>query len=131
MTFHTRAYNCQKILYGKDTMERNDSHQSWLFGSWTISCLLVLSGLVVADGCGTPLGSDTEVSEQNVRIAAQVKMALVQESGLNAAPIDIQVRDGIVTLGGFVEHEAQRESAKHAAQQIRGVKAVVNNIKIK
>lgn len=96
-----------------------------------IAPLLIMAFVLAAFGCGTPLGQDAEVSDRNEYIAAKVKVALVQEAGLDAAPIDITVRNGVVTLGGFVEKEPQRLAAEKAAVLVSGVDSVINNIQIK
>ena len=94
-------------------------------------CLLVLVFSLATAGCGNRLGSDAGVSEQSEKLATQVKVALVQEPGLNAAPIDIKVRQGVVTLEGFVETESQREAAEKAAAGVKGVATVINAIDVK
>ncbi len=101
-------------------------------GRRSIFCLLTLIFLLVTvDGCATGLGHDEDVSSVNEKIAAEVKLALVQEPKLNAAPIDITVNQGVVTLGGFVEEESQRQQAAQAARGVQGVESVINNIQIK
>ena len=91
-------------------------------------CLLVF--VLATFGCGSPLGHDAEVSDRNEYIAARVKVALIQE-GLDAAPIDIVVRNGVVTLEGFVEKEPHRKAAEKAAINVSGVDSVLNNIQVK
>ncbi|HSF09372.1 MAG TPA: BON domain-containing protein, partial [Nitrospirales bacterium] len=92
--------------------------------------LFIMALLLAAFGCASPLGHDAEVSERNEYIAARIKVALVQE-GLDAAPIDIAIRNGVVTLGGFVEKEPQRQAAEKAAINVPGVDSVLNNIQVK
>lgn len=94
-------------------------------------CVCVLFLTLSAAGCGTPLGADAEVSDRNEQMAAEVKVTLVQEAGLNAAPIDVKVHKGVVTLGGFVEKESHRQAAERAAGRVRGVESVINEIQIK
>ncbi|HBP86719.1 MAG TPA: transporter [Nitrospiraceae bacterium] len=64
-------------------------------------------------------------------MAAEVKVALVQEAGLNAAPIDVKVQNGVVTLGGFVEKESHRQAAERAAGRVGGVQSVINHLQVK
>lgn len=96
-----------------------------------IFSVFILAVAFATVGCGNRIGQDAEVSEKNEKLAALVKVALVQESGVNAAPIDIKVQNSIVTLGGFVEKEPQRQAAEMAARRVRGVKSVINTIQIK
>jgi osmotically-inducible protein OsmY len=64
-------------------------------------------------------------------MAAEIKLALVQKVGLNAAAIDVKVHKGVVTLGGFVEKDAQRQAAERAAGRVTGVESVINHIQTK
>ncbi len=96
-----------------------------------LSALFIMAFVVSAFGCGTPLGHDAEVSDRNEYIAARVKVALMREAGLDAAPINITVRNGVVTLGGFVEKEPQRQAAEKAAAHVTGVDSVINQIQVK
>ena len=103
---------------------------SWSFGTFTFAYMMILS-LVLIIGCGNRLGQDDKISDKNEEIVAKVKLALVQESGLDAAPIDVKVREGIVILDGFVEDESQRMQAAKAAGRVPGVHSVTNDIQIK
>ena len=101
-------------------------------GLWRpIAFVCVLFLTVNAAGCGTHLGADAKVSDRNEQMAAEVKAALVQEAGLNAAPIDVKVQNGVVTLGGFVEKESHRQAAERAAGRVRGVQSVINHLQLK
>jgi osmotically-inducible protein OsmY len=97
----------------------------------TIAYVGVLALTVTVAGCGTHLGGDTEVSDRNERMAAEVKLALVQQADLNAAAIDVKALGGVVTLGGFVEHEDQRQAAEITAGRVTGVTSVINTIHLK
>ncbi|GJL69807.1 MAG: hypothetical protein NPIRA06_24420 [Nitrospirales bacterium] len=110
-------------------MDRSQPACRDLWRSITFVCVLFLT--LTAAGCGTHLGADAEVSDRNEQIAAEVKVALVQEAGLNAAPIDVKVHNGVVTLGGFVEKESHRQAAEKAAAHISGVESVINTIQVK
>jgi hypothetical protein len=96
-----------------------------------VCCLTVVTFLFVVFGCSNHLGNDNEVTDTQETIAAEVKVALVQESELNAAPIDVKVNQNVVTLGGFVEEESQRQQAAQAARRVKGVESVINNIQVK
>lgn len=93
--------------------------------------LLILASALAAIGCWNRPGQDTEELQENERIIAKVKVALVQEPGLDAAPIGIKIHNGVVTLEGFLEDESQRQQAAQAAQNVTEVRSVVNNIQIK
>lgn len=88
--------------------------------------------LLLAVGC-TLQRPDERVQKRNPDLVAQakVKAALTAEPSLSAAAISVDCTDRVVTLGGFVETEAQRRRAAQVADDVRGVDAVINNIKVK
>src|SRR4029077_9863265 len=45
--------------------------------------------------------------------------------------IGVSVKDGIVTLTGFVDSYTKRWAAENAAHRVRGVKAVANDIEVR
>ena len=59
-----------------------------------------------------------------------VLAALNWEPGVTAAHIGVAAADGIVTLSGHVESYAQKQAAELAASQVKGVKAVVQDIEV-
>lgn len=106
------------------------SSYSVSYGWHHIPAVLIMAFVFASFGCGSPLGHDAEVSDRNESIAGKVKVALMQE-GLDAAPINITVRNGVVTLGGFVEKDPQRQAAEKAASNVPGVDSVINDIQVK
>jgi hyperosmotically inducible protein len=93
--------------------------------------LLVPVITIAAVGCWNRLGQDAEVLDKNEKIAAQVKVELVKAPGLNAAPINVKVQNGVVMLDGFLEDESQRQRATQAAQTVTGVESVEDNLQVK
>lgn len=63
-------------------------------------------------------------------IAMAVQSELMLEKGIAPHFIDVGAKDGIVTLNGSVSNILARERAAQAAETIRGVRSVVNNIRI-
>jgi osmotically-inducible protein OsmY len=59
-----------------------------------------------------------------------VKSALQSESSLNAQKIDVENRDGNVTLHGSVDSDDQREKAARIVGAVGGVRNVVNNLTV-
>ncbi|HWB41714.1 MAG TPA: BON domain-containing protein [Gemmatimonadales bacterium] len=53
------------------------------------------------------------------------------EPSLRDDDIAVGVRDGIVTLGGFVDSYADKSKAERAAARVKGVKAVANELEVK
>lgn len=62
------------------------------------------------------------------RIASAVAALLLRQPALQ--PVSVQVHSGVVTLGGMVPQDADRERAATLAKQVKGVVEVVNAIEL-
>jgi osmotically-inducible protein OsmY len=67
-------------------------------------------------------------SDRQVRL--DVVAELDWEPSLDARSVSVAVRDGIVTLAGYVCSYAQKCNAEHAAQRVVGVKALVTELEV-
>lgn len=61
----------------------------------------------------------------------QVKRKILDTTELASATIEVNVNAGQVTLNGEVSNEAMRALAEQLAKQVKGVKTVINRIKVK
>ena len=64
-------------------------------------------------------------------ITTKVKAALIGDSRTKAHQIDVETREGIVQLGGFVDSAAARSAATEVAKAVSGVKTVQNRLEVK
>lgn len=64
-------------------------------------------------------------------LTAKVKTALVAEPGLKSTAIEVTTKDAIVTLTGSVESSTERAKARMVAENVQGVKNVVDNLALK
>jgi osmotically-inducible protein OsmY len=64
-------------------------------------------------------------------ITAKVKTAVIAEPGLSALKIDVDTKDGVVTLTGTVDSAAMKDRAQQVAQGVSGVRSVVDNLVVK
>jgi osmotically-inducible protein OsmY len=64
-------------------------------------------------------------------IQQEVIAALKGEPSLRDDDIALGVRDGVVTLAGFVDSYADKWRAERTVSKLKGVKAVVNDLKVK
>jgi osmotically-inducible protein OsmY len=66
---------------------------------------------------------------------AKLKQVVLEElkwePSVNAAHIGVTVRDGVITLMGHVESYAEKRCAERAAQRVKDVKAVVEQLEVK
>ena len=59
-----------------------------------------------------------------------VKRKLANDPDVKGGALDIDVKDGVVTLRGKVETDKLRQKAERLAKKINGVKKVVNEIQL-
>jgi hypothetical protein len=64
------------------------------------------------------------------KISSEIQGKFSQDSGLSTKQLTVQASDGVVTLGGNVDNEAQREAAGRQAASVDGVRTVVNNLQV-
>jgi osmotically-inducible protein OsmY len=74
-----------------------------------------------------PLGIDGRVDADT---EAAVLAALLDDDELHASLVEVDARDGTVTLSGLVELEWQRDKAERIALEVGGVSRVVNQLRI-
>ena len=63
-------------------------------------------------------------------ITIAVETALVNEGGAPGHLIDVNTRDGVVTLSGWVDNLLAKERAGKIAESVKGVRAVISRIAI-
>ena len=83
--------------------------------------LLLLAGVSLA--AGKTLTDDA--------VYNQVRIKLADDPVVKGGGLDVEVKQGVVTLSGTVELEVQREKAAKVAKKVKGVKEVINHIELK
>lgn len=63
-------------------------------------------------------------------ISDAVRQKLAADQVVKGGAIDVEVKDGVVTLKGKVQEPRQKAKADRLAKKIRGVKSVVNDLTI-
>ena len=69
------------------------------------------------------------MTDDTISDAVRVKLASDQVVGV--LPLQVTVKDGVVTLAGSVEQKSLKSRAESVTKKVKGVKQVVNNIEIK
>jgi hyperosmotically inducible protein len=64
-------------------------------------------------------------------LVGKVKAALIDEKHVDAGSINVEARDSIVQLGGFVSGKAEKDKALATAKGVKGVKSVADALYIK
>jgi len=85
-------------------------------------CLLFSLSLVLEIGCAK--------KPDDAKISGDIQSKFSQDSGLSAKQLSVQSANGVVTLSGNVDNDAQREAASRQAASVPGVKEVVNNLQV-
>jgi len=63
-------------------------------------------------------------------VTFKVKSALLSDQDIKASNIKVETRNGMVSLSGYVNTQAQIERAVSRARTIKGVKGVVTDISV-
>lgn len=66
----------------------------------------------------------------DAKISSSIQSRFSQDSGLSTQQLSVQTSNGVVTLGGFVDNNSQRETAARQAAGVDGVREVVNNLQV-
>ena len=64
-------------------------------------------------------------------LIVEVKTALAEDPVAHTLKIDVEADHGVISLGGHVDTEAERNAAINAARQVAGVVEVINNIDVR
>ena len=74
------------------------------------------------------------VAEENSRdtaVTERVRTALAGDRALTSRDIEVETRDGVVQLSGFVDSEDQRTAALMRARGVHGVQEVRNDLSLR
>lgn len=75
------------------------------------------------------VGAKTKASESDRDVRAAIERAALK-AGLNVEHVSVIVADGVATVWGMVESDAERTAIGVAAEQVAGVSRVENHINI-
>ena len=67
----------------------------------------------------------------DVTLSTKVKAALALDERTKAHQIDVQTRNGVVLLGGFVDSATARTAATEVAKGVHGIASVDNQLTVK
>jgi osmotically-inducible protein OsmY len=99
-----------------------------------IRCAAVLSvALAMQISVATPSSRPLYFADKNVSDDAlhdMVMRKLADDADVKGGGLNIDVKDGVVTLRGKLETEKQIQKAEKLAKKVNGVKKVVNEISL-
>jgi osmotically-inducible protein OsmY len=97
---------------------------------WTPLVIALAFGAVV--GCAaTPQRESTGQYIDDAAVTTSVKAAILGESSLKVAEINVETFKGVVQLSGFVRNEDNILTAVRVARSVNGVKSVKNDMRLK
>jgi osmotically-inducible protein OsmY len=67
----------------------------------------------------------------DTQLKNDVTAELKWDNSVNANQIGVEVKDGIVTLSGHVDHYSEKWAAERAVQKVLGVKALAIELDVK
>jgi len=88
-----------------------------------LTVLMSAAALVVGVSCGH--------KPDDAKISGDIQTKFSQDSGLSSKHLSVRSNDGVVTVAGNVDSDAQRDAAARQAASVAGVKVVVNNLQVR
>lgn len=92
--------------------------------NWLSPFIFAISSL-----CAAPAAWG-DVSTTDPDVTAKVEEALLFDPAVPFDPIDVRTRNGVVSLSGTVSNLLAKERATRIAETVRGVRSVINQIKV-
>ena len=83
---------------------------------------LLVVALLLAVGCSK--------KADDAKVTAEIQSKFSQDSTLGAKQLSVEADNGVVTISGTVDNDAQRQTAGQQAATVNGVKTVINNLQV-
>lgn len=94
-----------------------------------IACALLLTGV---SGCNVLRGESTPSQYAgDVELTTKIKSDLLASGNVDGLDVNVDVKNGRVTLTGLASTAAERARAARVARAVDGVKSVTNRIEVK
>lgn len=97
------------------------------------TAVLVAVSLPVALSACAPSETRRSAGEviDDATITTRVKAALAKDEVAKATQVDVDTREGVVQLSGFVESQQVANRAEELARKVPGVKSVKNDMRLR
>lgn len=87
---------------------------------------------VIVSGCAVSRGQQTVGSYvDDAGITTKIKAQLLENKDVAGSSISVETLNGTVMLSGFAKSALERNTAERIAKQVKGVKAVKNEIAVR
>ena len=97
-----------------------------------VAALCAALGAPLVAGCaGAPTRTSTGQQIDDTVITSKIKTAFVEDRAVSALNIGVETFKGTVQLSGFANSQAEVSRAVELASDVRGVRSVKNDIRLK
>ncbi len=90
---------------------------------FTLSLVFMFAAVMCQPAFADQKPSDDQIHDD-------VLQKLAADRDVKGGGIDVEVKDGVVTLRGKVLEAKQKERAEHLTKKVKGVKSVVNQLQV-
>jgi osmotically-inducible protein OsmY len=98
----------------------------------TIAAVVTTMSLLLMSGCAVTRDQETVGAYiDDTAITTSIKARFVDNKEVAASAISVETLNGTVLLSGFAKSATERDTAESIARQVKGVKAVRNEIAIR
>jgi hyperosmotically inducible protein len=100
----------------------------------TGSTAVLLAALVLASASGCASGDPRQGEQQqadDASVTAGVKAAIAAEPALKGGEIQVDTKQGVVQLSGYVSSAEDVATAAAVARTVKGVQSVRNDLRLK
>jgi hyperosmotically inducible periplasmic protein len=92
--------------------------------------LAVLAVVMLLAACQSTTGRTLGENIDDAGITTTVKAKLAAEKIATLTRIDVDTNHGVVALNGTVQSESMKVRAEQIARQVKGVRDVINNLRV-
>ena len=97
-----------------------------------LAALVAAAALAITSGCAVHRGQESVGAYvDDAAISTTVKAKMVENKDVDAAAIKVDTLNGEVMLSGFAKSANEKSTAERIAMDVKGVKAVKNQIVIR
>ncbi|EYC50507.1 transporter [Hylemonella gracilis str. Niagara R] len=88
--------------------------------------------LLLVSGCAVTRGQETVGAYiDDSAITTSIKARFVDNRQVDASSISVETLNGVVQLSGFAKNATEKSTAESIARNVKGVKAVKNEISVR
>jgi osmotically-inducible protein OsmY len=86
--------------------------------------------IVVATLFALMIPATAQKKNSDEQIYDQVRMRLANDPDIKGGNLDVEVKNGVVTVKGRVDKERAQQKIEKVTKKVKGVSSVVNQVKV-